>query len=236
MLESVFKRTGPLVQPEGYVINDSEAALVTALKQGDEKAFMLLVERYHRALQRLALSYVGGNWTLAEEVVQETWIAVLQGIHKFEGRSSLKTWIYRILMNRARTRGSREARSVPFADLQPGWLGPDEPAVEPSAFYPAGDNEGGWWINYPANWESVPESRLLARETRAVIDAAIAALPPNQQVVITLRDVEGWPADEVSAYLAISDANQRVLLHRARAKVRQALAGYLSEGSADVEH
>jgi RNA polymerase sigma-70 factor, ECF subfamily len=233
MLESVGNRNRPPEPLDAALSIDNEVALVAALKRGDERAFMLLVERYHRPLQRLALSYVG-SWALAEEVVQETWVAVVQGIGSFEGRSSLKTWLYRIVMNRARTRGSREARSIPFADLQPDWLGPDEPAVDPGAFFSTGNSDGGWWINHPANWEHIPEARTLASETRAMIDAAIAALPANQQVVITLRDIEGWPAEEVSSFLAISDANQRVLLHRARAKVRQALADYLNEGTADA--
>lgn len=204
-----------------------EAALVAALCRGDEDAFMALVERYHRALQRVAQSYVG-SWAVAEEVVQETWVAVLQGIGRFAGRSSLKTWIFRILANQARTRGAREARSIPFADLAPAAA--DEPTVDPAMFIPAGQPDAGWWATHPAAWADLPEERLLARETRAVIDAAIAGLPANQRAVITLRDVEGLPADEVCALLNLSDGNQRVLLHRARAKVRSALEGHLAEG------
>lgn len=208
-----------------------EAELVAALRRGDEAAFMALVERYHGPLQRVALSYAG-SWAVAEEVVQETWLAVLQGIDRFEGRSSLKTWIFRILTNKARTRGVREARSVAFADLGGGWAGPDEPAVDPDSFFPEGHAEAGWWSVHPASWEGLPEERLLAAETRAVIDAAIAALPPNQRVVITMRDVEGLTSEEVRRMLDLSEANQRVLLHRARARVRRALERHFAEEEA----
>lgn len=208
------------------VDHSDEAELIAALRRGDEAAFMALVERYHSMLLRIAMSYVGSR-AVAEEVVQETWLAVLQGIARFEGRSSLKTWIFRILANRARTRGAREGRSVPFADL--GGL-EDEPSVDPSAFISPGQSDGGWWAAYPSNWSEVPEERLLAAETRALIEDAVAALPANQRTVINLRDVEGWSAEEVRQLLRISDANQRVLLHRARAKVRGALEQYLAEG------
>ena len=205
-----------------------EAALIAALRRGDAQTFMALVDRYSGPLLRLAQSYVGSR-AVAEEVVQETWLGVLQGIGRFEGRSSLKTWIFRILANRARTRGVREGRSVPFADLGAA-LDPDEPAVDPDQFLPPGHPAAGWWAAHPASWEGVPEERLLAREARERIEAAIADLPPNQRTVITLRDVEGWSADEVRRLLEISDANQRVLLHRARSRVRSALAAYVSEG------
>lgn len=189
---------------------------------------MELVEQYHKRLQRVAVSYVG-SWAVAEEVAQETWLAVLQGIDNFAGRSSLQTWIFRILMNRARTRGAREARSIAFADLARVELDRAEPSVDPDMFLPAHDPDAGWWAVHPASWEHLPEERLLAAETRAVIDATIAALPETQRTVITLRDVEGWPADEVCQLLELSDANQRVLLHRARARVRRALEQYFSE-------
>ncbi|GAB4436072.1 MAG: sigma-70 family RNA polymerase sigma factor [Chloroflexi bacterium OHK40] len=204
-----------------------ELALVEALRRGDEAAFLALVERYHAPLMRAALAYVGSR-AVAEEVVQETWIGVLQGIARFEGRSSLKTWIYRILSNCARSRGAREARSVPFADL--GATGDEGPSVDPASFIPPGQVDAGWWSSHPASWAGLPEERFLAAETRAVIEGAVATLPPAQRTVITLRDIEGWPADEVCQLLAISDANQRVLLHRARARVRAALARYLTEG------
>lgn len=205
-----------------------EARLVAALRRGDEQAFLTLVERYHPMLQRVALSYVGSR-ALAEEVVQEAWLGVVRGIDRFEGRSSLKTWIFRILTNQARTHGAREARSIAFADLAGERGAPDEPAVDPSWFTPDGQPDAGWWSAHPASWEALPEERLLAAETRAVVARAVAALPPNQRVVIALRDIEGWPADEVCQLLELSDANQRVLLHRARAKVRRALERHLAE-------
>jgi RNA polymerase sigma-70 factor, ECF subfamily len=198
---------------------DPDAALIERLRAGDEAAFMELVERYHAALVRLAQSFVSSR-AVAEDVAQEAWLGVLNGIGRFEGRSSLKTWIFRILVNRAKTRGVREARSVPFSSL----AGEDgEPSVDPERFV-----REGAWSSPPRAWEGEPEERLLAGEARAVIDAAIERLPPAQRRVITLRDIEGLGAEEVVGVLDISDGNQRVLLHRARAKVRQALEDYLS--------
>jgi RNA polymerase sigma-70 factor (ECF subfamily) len=156
---------------------------------------------------------------VAEEVAQETWVGVLNGLDRFEGRSSLKTWIFRILVNRAKTRGERESRSVPFSSLESG---DGEPSVDPDRFI-----EAGAWASPPRAWEGEPEDRLLAGEARAVIDRAIEQLPTAQRQVITLRDIEGLDADEVVAVLDITDGNQRVLLHRARSKVRQALEDYL---------
>jgi RNA polymerase sigma-70 factor (ECF subfamily) len=159
---------------------------------------------------------------VAEEVVQETWIAVLRGIDRFEGRSSLKTWIFRILMNTAKTRGQRESRSIPFSATASG----DEPAVDPDRFLGADHQWAGGWMLGPSEWQT-PEEELLQGETLEKILAAIEELPDQQRAVITLRDIEGFPADEVSAALGISDGNQRVLLHRARSKVRAAIESYL---------
>jgi RNA polymerase sigma-70 factor (ECF subfamily) len=198
--------------------SDPDAALLDRLRAGDEAAFMELVERHHAALVRLAQSYVSSR-AVAEEVAQETWLGVLRGIDRFEGRSSLKTWIFRILVNRAKTRGEREARSVPFSSIE----GDDGPSVDPDRFI-----EAGAWASPPRPWEGEPVDRLLAGEARGVIDAAIERLPPAQRRVITLRDVEGLAADEVSGLLDVTDGNQRVLLHRARSKVRQALEDYLA--------
>src|SRR5437867_10881700 len=196
-----------------------ELSLVEALRAGDEAAFMALVDRYGPSMLRLAMVYVR-NRSVAEEVVQETWLAVLKGIDRFEGRSSLKTWIFRILTNTAKTRGERERRSVPFSalDTEEGGF---EPAVERSRF-----TGTGHWAVLPRAW---PEDRLLAKETRSVVERAIERLPPSQRTVITLRDVDGWTADEVRNALELAETNQRVLLHRARAKVRGALEQYLSE-------
>jgi RNA polymerase sigma-70 factor (ECF subfamily) len=198
---------------------DPDAPLLDRLREGDEAAFMELVERHHAALVRLAQSFVASR-AVAEEVAQETWLGVLNGIDRFEGRSSLKTWIFRILVNRAKTRGERESRSVPFSSLDD----PDgEPSVDPDRFVDAGA-----WSSPPRPWAGEPVERLLAGEARDVIDAAIAELPPVQRSVITLRDVEGLDADEACELLDLTDGNQRVLLHRARSRVRQALEDYLS--------
>jgi RNA polymerase sigma-70 factor (ECF subfamily) len=211
------------LQPENVAMAD-ELATLAALRRGDEAAFARLVEQYHAQLVRFATVYVNDR-DLAQEVAQETWLGVLRGLDRFEGRSSLKTWIFRICVNRARTRGGRERRIVPFSAL----AGEGEPAVEPERFHGAdGPGRAGHWAAPPESWESIPEERLLSAETRAVIDAAIERLPPAQRQVILLRDVEGWPADEVCNALELSETNQRVLLHRARAKVRTALEQYLT--------
>ena len=200
-----------------------ERALVAALRAGDEAAFMTLVERYGPSMLRVARTFVPSP-AVAEEVVQEAWLGVLRGLDRFERRSSLKTWIFRILTNVAKTRGERESRSVPFSSL----AGDESagPAVDPSRFDPSQGTQG-MWAAPPASWEDVPEDRLLAGETLGEVRAAIAGLPPQQRTVITLRDVEGWTSDEVRNVLDISETNQRVLLHRARSKVRRALEEYV---------
>jgi RNA polymerase sigma-70 factor (ECF subfamily) len=202
-----------------------EALLVAALRRGDEQAFVELIERLGPVMLRIAAGYVRSR-AIAEEVVQETWVSVLRGVDRFEGRSSLKTWIFRILINRAKTRAEREGRCLPFSSLasdDEGWAG----AVAPERFehpdYP------GHWSQPPADWRTIPEGRLLGRETVERFKHALADLPPRQQQVLALRDVEGWDADEVCAALDLSEGNQRVLLHRARAKVRSAMEGYLDE-------
>jgi RNA polymerase sigma-70 factor, ECF subfamily len=202
----------------------NEKELVAALRAGDETAFVALVDRYHASLVRLARMYVRQP-SVAEEVAQETWLAVLNGIDRFEGRSTLKTWLFRILTNRAKTRGERESRSVPFSSIGD----PDEPAVDPDSFRAEGDQYPGGWKEFPTPWEGDPEERLLAGEARALILDAIEQLPSNQRAVITLRDIEGFDADDVCNVLELSDTNQRVLLHRARSKVRRALEQYLGE-------
>lgn len=204
----------------------SEARLVAALRRGEEDAFAHLLELYHTPLLRLAMIYVR-NRAVAEEVVQDTWLGVIRGIDGFQERSSLKTWIFRILANQAKTRGQREGRTIPFSSLESPGDSP-EPAVEPERFLDA--SHPRWphhWTTPPASWEGIPESRLLARETLALVQEAIDVLPAAQRAVITFRDIEGWASDEVCELLEISEANQRVLLHRARAKVRRALEHYL---------
>jgi RNA polymerase sigma-70 factor, ECF subfamily len=191
----------------------SEQELVERLRAGDEDAFAELVRRYHRLMMRVARGYVRSD-AVAEEVVQESWLAVLRGIERFEGRSSFKTWLLRIVANRAMTSGARESRSVPV-----------EPSVSGDHFVPEGEPGAGAWASPPEPW---PEDRLLAEETRAVIVRAIAELPPTQAAVVTMRDVEGLSSEEVQEALDITAGNQRVLLHRGRQKVRAALEAYLS--------
>jgi RNA polymerase sigma-70 factor (ECF subfamily) len=207
------------------VIVDEDSELLTRLRAGDEGAFMTLVDKYGPLMLRIALGYVRTR-AVAEDVVQESWLGVLQGLERFEGRSSLKTWILRIVANRARTRAEREARSVPLSSLAPE-AGEDEPAVNPERFLPADHpTYPGAWAIAPHSWARLPEERLLASETLQQVRAAIAKLPPRQQEVILLRDVEGWEPEEVSAALDLTPGNQRVLLHRARSKVRADLEHY----------
>ena len=257
--------------------SDPDARCLERLRAGDEAAFMELVERHHAALVRLARSFVSSR-AVAEDVAQETWLGVLNGLDRFEGRSSLKTWIFRILVNRAKTRGERESRSVPFSSLETGdgepavdpdrfegrsslktWLfriltnraktravrearsvpfsslagpelGSDEPSVDADRFLPADHARWpGHWASAPRSWAEIPEQRLLGAETRQVISDAIDALPTVQRTVISLRDVEGWGSEEVCEALDLTEGNQRVLLHRARSKVRAALEAYLEE-------
>jgi RNA polymerase sigma-70 factor (ECF subfamily) len=191
----------------------SEQELVERLRAGDEDAFAELVRRYHRLMMRVARGYVRSD-AVAEEVVQESWLAVLRGIERFEGRSSFKTWLLRIVANRAMTSGARESRSVPV-----------EPSVSGDHFVPEGEPGAGAWASPPEPW---PEDRVLAEETRGVIERAIAELPPTQAAVVTMRDVEGLSSEEVQEALDITAGNQRVLLHRGRQKVRAALEAYLS--------
>jgi RNA polymerase sigma-70 factor (ECF subfamily) len=200
-----------------------EAALLARLRAGDEDAFGELVDGWHGTMMAVALAHVGSR-AVAEEVVQEAWIGVIRGLGGFEGRSSLKTWVMRIVVNTAMARGGKEARSIPFSSLAREG---DEPAVEPERFRSGEDAFPGHWRAYPGNWEALPEQSLLARETLAVAMAAIDALPSAQRAVITLRDVYGCDADEVCSGLDLDPAYQRVLLHRARSRVRAALEGHL---------
>ncbi len=212
----------------GSATYESDHQFVEALRSGNEHAFLLLINEHHQSMLRLAVIYVA-NQAVAEEVVQETWLAVCQGLSRFEGRSSLKTWIFRILMNRARTRGQREGRSVPFSSLEHDDAESFEPAVDPAEFFPPDHPDAGGWKVPPQNWEANPEDTLLMQEMYAHIHQAIAKLPTHQREVITLRDVEGWTAEEVCTSLGISAINQRVLLHRARSRVRNVLENYFQE-------
>jgi RNA polymerase sigma-70 factor (ECF subfamily) len=203
-----------------------ERELVEALRARDERAFEHLVDLHHASMLRLALSFVH-NRAVAEEVVQEAWLGVLTGLDRFEARSSLRTWIYRIVANRAKTRAEREGRTIPFSALADP--GEDEPAVDPERFQPSDHRWAGHWTAYPQRWHAGPEQRLLAGEARARIERAIAQLPPAQRIVVTLRDIEGCEADEVCNVLDISVTNQRVLLHRARSRLRQVLEDYFNQ-------
>ncbi len=198
-----------------------EEALLVRLRAGDRAAFAALVQRHGGAMLRFARFFTKSS-SLSEDLVQETWLAALEGLDGFEGRSSLRTWLFRILANRARTRIARDRRSVPFSSLAQ----PDEGAkraVDPDRF-----DKAGAWEDPPGTWsEENPERLAQGSETRAAIEAAIAELPEAQRAVITLRDIEGLDADEICNLLAITVTNQRVLLHRARARVRQALERHL---------
>jgi RNA polymerase sigma-70 factor (ECF subfamily) len=200
--------------------------LVQRLRSGDEMAFAGLVRRHQAQMLRVARMYVSTQ-AVAEEVVQEAWLGILQGLDRFEGRSSLRTWMYRILTNIAKTRGQREGRSIAFSSIAGEDL--DAPAVDESWFRGPDDRWPGGWVSFPEDWRGIPEERLLGAETRSVIGGAIARLPPMQAEVIRLRDVRGWGSAEVCNALDISETNQRVLLHRARSKVRRALERYLEE-------
>ena len=198
-------------------IGDSDDALLARLRAGDRTAFAMLVKRHAGPLLRVARSLVRDQAT-AEELVQGTWLAVFTGLDAFAGRSSLRTWLFRICVNKARTRFVRDGRTVPFSSL--GGPGDGDGAAAESANFDGDDS----WRDPPSTWsEENPESLALGAETRAAIEAAIAELPESQRAVMTLRDLEGLEAEEICNLLSITLTNQRVLLHRARARVRAAL-------------
>ena len=200
--------------------------LMAGLRAGDESVFAELIDSYGESMLRIACGVVSSS-AVAEEVVQETWLAVFTGVHRFEGRSSLRTWIFRILMNTANTQRTRDARTLPFSDLGHE-LSDDEPAVDPERFLPADHHRWpGQWSSPPHPWESDPESRMLAAETLQVVREVLDTLPMGQRTVVTLRDVQGWTPEEVSEALGVSRGNQRVLLHRARSRLRAALEEWM---------
>jgi RNA polymerase sigma-70 factor, ECF subfamily len=205
-----------------------DAELVGRLRDGDEAAFALVLDQWSPSMLRLARSFVSTPDSAAE-VVQDTWLAVLRALDRFEGRSSLRTWVYRILVNTAKRRAAREQRLVPMSSLDPGPADAG-PTVDPDRFQGPDEPYPGHWRALPAPWPDLvpsPEQRTLDAELRARLEDALDGLPERQRAVITLRDVQGRPADEVCAILEISPANQRVLLHRARAHVRAHLEVYL---------
>jgi RNA polymerase sigma-70 factor, ECF subfamily len=206
----------------GTAAEQDDSALVEQLREGDEEAFATLIDRHQASMLRVARLYVR-DAAAAEEVVQETWLAVLNGIDSFEGRSSLKTWIFRILANRAKSKGEREGRTVPLSSVFLADASGDQPAVDPDRFLGPDSPTPYHWATPPRHW---PQQQVLQREALEVLQRAIEDLPDSQREVIRLRDVEGWSAPEVAEALEISDGNQRVLLHRARSKVRAALERY----------
>ena len=188
----------------------TDANLVALLRAGDEEAISRIVEQWSPTMLRVARSFVDSAQS-AEDVVQEAWLGMLSGLARFEGRSSLRTWMFTILVNRARTRGAREARTLPRSPLEDG----------------AGEPARTWFsAATPSQWDITPESAVLSKEILLQLDRAVSALPPRQRQVVTMREMSGMTAEEVCAALGISAANQRVLLHRARGALRTALAGY----------
>jgi RNA polymerase sigma-70 factor (ECF subfamily) len=208
----------------------SDARLVEGLRARDERAFEWLIDRYRPALVRLARQYVSTP-SAAEEVVQDTFVAVFTGVHRFEGRSSFKTWLYRILLNIARTRGVRDRRSVPFASIGPTDLQGD--SIEADWFVGVDEDRDRHWRSSPRRWEGFPEDRVLAGELRDVLEVALVSLPAAQREVVVMRDVMGMSSDEVRNALEISETNQRVLLHRGRTRLRAALDDYYAGSDAE---
>ena len=202
--------------------------LVQAVREGDEAVFATLVREYGASMLRVASLYVRDR-AAAEEVVQDAWLGVLKGIDRFEGRSSFKTWLFRILTNTAKSRGEREGRSVPFSALARAELDSSELSVEPDRFLTDGERWANHWISSPRRFGDLPEERLLSDETMALARAAIDGLPEVQRAVITMRDIAGYSYDEVCVELELSEGNQRVLLHRARTRVRRALEQHFDQ-------
>jgi RNA polymerase sigma-70 factor (ECF subfamily) len=200
-----------------------ETALVARLREGDERAFEEVVQAFYPSMIAIARGYVRSR-AVADEVVQEAWLGVLRGLDRFEGRSSLRTWVLQIVANVARTRAVREARSVPMSAFE---VEGGEPSVEPERFHGPGEPYPGHWRSYPTDWRTLPEQQLLSRETLEVVSRAIETLPDAQRLVITMRDVTGCSSEEVCEALGVSEGNQRVLLHRARSRVRAELERHL---------
>lgn len=209
---------GPQTDDAGY----ADADLVAQLRAGDEAAMSQLVDHWSPTMFRIARSFVDSPQS-AEDVVQDAWLGMLRGLATFKGRSSLRTWTFTILVNRARTRGAREARTLPRSPL----AAEDGSATDDFLAGPGGEPVRTWSsIDAPSRWDTAPEATVMYKEILSQLDRALSALPPRQRQVVTMRDVCGMSAEEVCAALGVSPANQRVLLHRARAILRTALAGY----------
>jgi RNA polymerase sigma-70 factor, ECF subfamily len=212
------------------LVHPDESRLLRALRAGDEDAFTALVDRYGPAMLRFARVYTS-DAAIAEDCLQEAWLGLLKGLERFEERASLRTWIFSILLNRLKSRLERERRLVPFSELWSAGETSDEPAVEPERFLSA--DHPRWprhWKEDPTSWGASPEERLLSQEVREKVEQAVAVLAQSQREVITLRDIEGFSAVEVCNLLGISETNQRVLLHRARSRVRRTLEHYFTGG------
>jgi RNA polymerase sigma-70 factor (ECF subfamily) len=207
--------------PAQIAVSDEQT--LAALRAGDEDTFRDLFARSYPTMKRVARSYVASD-AVAEEIVQETWMAIVTGIDRFEGRSALGTWIFSILTNQAKTHSARERRAVPFSCVAPS--GAEEPAVDPDRFQKDDEAWPGHWATPPRPWQK-PERRLLSLEARDRLRAALGQLPDRQRLIVGLRDVEGHSAEEVCDLLGLSQENQRVLLHRGRARLRAALEEYL---------
>ncbi len=205
--------------------DDGDAAVVAGLRRGDADVFRALVAELNPSLVRMARLYVPN--AQAEEVVQETWLAVVRSIDGFEGRARLKTWIFRIMLNKVRTLAAREQRIVPFSSVGRA-TGDDTPSVDPDCLNHV-DLGRGYWPEAPFRWDELPANQLEGTEVRLRIDAGLQALPDSQREVVSLRDVEGWSSEEVCEALGISSVNQRVLLHRGRAALRGMLEEYLHD-------
>lgn len=219
-------------QGTGSTQRDDERGLIISLQHGDEAAFRLIVERYHPMLLRLAQMYVHDR-SIAEEVTQDAWLGMLTGLGRFAGHSSLRTWLFGILINCARASWRRESRSIPFSTFAPPDI--EQPASVPSErFHPPEHAWAGHWATPPEEW---PEEHLLAIETRQQLEEAVQHLPPHQRIVITLRDIEGWTSAEVCEALHLSASNQRVLLHRARSRLREEIDSVIhATGEGDKDH
>jgi RNA polymerase sigma-70 factor (ECF subfamily) len=207
-----------------------ERHLLERLRQGDEAAFVSLLERHGPTMLRLARLYTSDT-SVAEDAMQDAWLGVLRGLDRFEERASIRTWVCGIMLNRLKTRLKRDGRMIPFSALFDGASAPAEPAVDPGCFLEA--DHPRWphhWKEPPRTWGASPDEKLLSDEARALLDHVVSTLPPAQREVITLRDIEGWSAEEVCNLLEITETNQRVLLHRARSRVRRALERYFMEG------
>ena len=212
------------VLPAAVGATAEDLTLVERLRAGDGDAFTEIVDGWSPTMLWVARSFVSTDAS-AEEIVQEPWLAVARGLDRFEGRSSLRTWVFRILSNQAKTRGVRESRTVPWSSYAPDDEGP---TADPERFRGSGDRWPGHWTDdgVPRRWQPPPDASAIAGEIRALLAAALQLLPERQRVVVTLRDIHGQTSDEACVSLGISAANQRVLLHRGRARLHTALESY----------